>query len=203
MSKRLDSLASLVDTINVFDVGCDHGLLSIMLSKNHNVIASDITSSSVEIASKNIKEAKASVKVIQSDGLDKLDISKDSTIILAGMGCYTILKILKKNTSKLSDTLIIQANNNLDILRYELVKLGYFIDKEINLYEKRWYTIIRFKKGYKKYKKIDYIIGINKDKKYLEFLDKVYTKMYDDIPNKFIFKKIKVYLIIKKIRKYI
>ena len=137
MSKRLDSLASLVDTINVFDVGCDHGLLSIMLSKNHNVIASDITSSSVEIASKNIKEAKASVKVIQSDGLDKLDISKDSTIILAGMGCYTILKILKKNTSKLSDTLIIQANNNLDILRYELVKLGYFIDKEINLYEKK------------------------------------------------------------------
>ena len=200
---RLETLESLVDTKKVFDVGCDHGLLSIMLSKNHNVIASDITSSSVEIASKNIKEAKASVKVIQSDGLDKLDISKDSTIILAGMGCFTILKILKKDIPKLSDTLIIQANNNLDILRYELVKLGYFIDKEINLYEKRWYTIIRFKKGYKKYKKIDYIIGINKDKKYLEFLDKVYTKMYDDIPNKFIFKKIKVYLIIKKIRKYI
>ena len=39
MSKRLNALASLVDTNNVFDVGCDHGLLSIMLSNNFGFFA--------------------------------------------------------------------------------------------------------------------------------------------------------------------
>ena len=203
MSKRLDALESLVDSKKVFDVGCDHGLLSIMLSTNHEVVASDITSSSCNIAKKNISNSHANVKVIQSDGLDKLDIKKEDTVILAGMGAYTIIKILKKNISKVPDTLILQSNNNLDILRKEIIKLGYYIDDEINLYEKRWYTIIKFKKGYRKYHNIDYIIGIKPDKKYLEYLLKIYNTMYIKIPKRCIIKRIKTYSIIKKIKGYI
>ncbi len=201
MSKRLNALASLVDTNNVFDVGCDHGLLSIMLSDTHNVVASDITPSSVNIAKKNIKEANVNVEVVQSDGLDKLDIKKDDTIILAGMGTYTIMKILKNNIDKVSNTLIIQANNNLDILRRNIVKLGYYIDSEITLYENRWYTLIRFKKGHVKYRKIDYILGPNPNIDYIKFNLDIYKKMYNKIPNRYFIKKINTYLIIKTIER--
>ncbi len=198
---RLNKIASLVETKNVFDVGCDHGLLSIILSNNHNVVASDITKSSVDLALKNTKGY--NVLVIQSDGLDKLDIKNDDTVILAGMGTSTILKILLKNINKVPNNLIIQSNNDLEYLRKNICKLGYFIDKEITLYEKRWYTIIRFKKGFRKYKYIDYLLGPNPSLEYIKFNLKNFTNTYNKIPNKYFIKKLKTYLIIKKLKKLI
>lgn len=199
---RLETLESLVDTKKVFDVGCDHGLLSISLSKNHEVVASDITISSVNKTKENVKNAKAKVKVLQSDGLDELDINKEDTVILAGMGTYTILKILKNNIDKVPDTLIIQANNNHDILRKELVSLGYYIDVEKTLHINRWYVIIRFKKGHKKYTKLDYLLGPNPSKEYLDFNLKYYKNVYKKIPTRYFIKRIKLRHLIKKIKNY-
>ena len=198
--ERLELLESLVDTKKVFDVGSDHGLLAISLSKNHDVVASDISKSSIKKMEENVKKSKANVKVVLSDGLNNLDITKDSTVIIAGMGTYTILKILKNNIDKVPNTLIIQANNNHDILRREITKLGYYIDREETLYQNRWYTIIRFKKGYKKYKDIEYIVGPNPSKEYLEFNLKLYIKMLNSIPKKYIFKRLKVKRIIRKMK---
>ena len=200
--ERLELLKSLVDTKKVFDVGSDHALLAIDLSKDHEVVASDISSSSIKKMKENVSKSKASVKVIQSDGLDNLDIDKKDTVIIAGMGTYTILKILKKNISKVPDTLIIQANNNHNILRREIIKLGYFIDREETLYQNRWYTIIRFKKGHKKYKNIHYIVGPNPSKEYLKFNLKIYINMLNKIPKKYIFKRLKMKRIINKLSKY-
>ena len=200
--ERLELLKSLVDTKKVFDVGSDHGLLAISLSKDHEVVASDISKSSIKKMEENVSKSKANVKVVHSDGLDNLDIDKKDTVIIAGMGTYTILKILKKNISKVPDTLIIQANNNHDILRKEITKLGYFIDREETLYLNRWYTIIRFKKGYKKYSKIDYLVGPNPSKEYLEFNLNLYKKALNKIPKKYIFKRLKMKRIINKLSKY-
>ena len=50
ISKRLKVIASLIPQyVKVFDIGCDHGYLSIYLCKynNNKVVASDITTSSV------------------------------------------------------------------------------------------------------------------------------------------------------------
>lgn len=198
---RLETLESLVDTKKVFDVGCDHGLLSISLSKNHEVVASDITVSSVNKAKENVKKAKAKVKVLQSDGLNELDINKEDTVILAGMGTYTILKILKNNIDKVPNTLIIQANNNHDILRKEMVSLGYYIDEEKTLHINRWYVIIRFKKGSKKYTKLDYILGPNPSKEYLNFNLKYYENVLNKIPSRYFVKKIKIRRLLKEINK--
>ena len=197
--ERLELLESLVDTKKVFDVGSDHGLLAISLSKNHEVVASDISKYSVKKMEENVSKAKANVKVVHSDGLDKLDIAKKDTVIIAGMGTYTILKILKKNIDKVPNTLIIQANNNHDILRKGITKLGYFIDREETLYQNRWYTIIRFKKGYKKYSKIDYLVGPNPSKEYLDFNLNLYKKALNKIPKKYIFKRLKMKRIINKL----
>ena len=199
--ERLELLESLVDTKRVFDVGSDHGLLAINLSKDHEVVASDISTSSIEKISDNVAKAKAKVEVILSDGLDKLDIKKKDTVIIAGMGTYTILKILKNNIDKVPNTLIIQANNNHDILRREITKLGYYIDREETLYQNRWYTIIRFKKGYKKYSKIDYLVGPNPTKDYINFNLGLYSKALDKIPYKYFVKRYNVKKIIKQLKK--
>src|SRR5574344_2142526 len=180
-AKRLELLGSLVDSTNVFDVGCDHALLSIYLSTNHNVTASDISISSIKKAEDNVKKCKSNVKVVLSDGLDELNIGKNDDIVIAGMGTSTILKILKKNINKLSNTIIIQSNNNLDTLRKEMVKLGYYIDREVSININKYYVMIRFKKGYRKYKYIDYIVGINPSKEYIEYTIRRYNKMLSNI----------------------
>ena len=197
--ERLELIASLVDTYDVYDIGCDHGLLSIYLSKNHNVIASDITDASVNKTKKNVDEAKANVKVIKSDGFKELDVNKDGTAIIAGMGTYTILKIVP--SPKTPNTLIIQANNNHDILRRKLVKLGYYIDDEKYYYNNRWYVIIKFKKGNRKYSGFEYLFGINPTKDYLLFNYKIYNKMLNDIPHKYLMKRIRIKNILNKITK--
>ena len=197
---RLEILESLVDTKKVFDVGCDHGLLSISLSKNHDVVASDISDSCVKKALENVKKAKAKVEVIKSDGLNKLDINKEDSLVIAGMGAFTILKILNNDIDKVPDTLIIQANNNHDVLRRNLVKMGYFIDVEKNLYIDRWYTIIRFKRGNRKYHKLDYLLGINPDIEYVKFNLRLYDEMLKNIPNKYFIKRWKIRILITKIK---
>ena len=200
MSKRLETLRDLVDTKKVFDVGCDHGLLAIMLASNHDVVASDISVSSVNKTRENIKKANLNIEVYQSDGLEKLDINKDDSIVIAGMGTYTILKILKNSIGKIPNTLIIQTNNNYDILRREVVKLGYYIDTEKTLYLNKWYVIIRFKKGVRKYSYMDYLLGINPSKEYLEFNLKIYEKVLKKIPYRYFMKRIKTKYIINKIK---
>lgn len=202
ISKRLLTLASLVDNNSkVFDIGCDHGLLSIYLSQTHQVVATDISKSSIIKTKENIEKYNASnIEVVLTDGLDKLNISKQDTIIIAGMGTSTILKILKNNINKLPNTLIIQSNKNIEELRKEICNLGFYMDKEIIYVDKYLYVMIRFKKGKVNYSDIDYILGISNDKRYLNRLLKIYTKIYNDIPNEFIERKEKCKQIINKIK---
>ena len=207
ISKRLEAIASLVDKrVKVFDVGCDHGYLSIYLAKTNDntVVASDVTKYSVDKTIENVKNENCDIEVILSDGLDKLDISKKDTIVISGMGTSTMIKIFKKNISKLSDTLILQSNNNHYDLRKEVVKLGYYISFEKTVYENnRLYTIIKFEKGRKKYNFYDYLFGpfLINDSVYMKKQLSIYEKMYTKLPKKLIFKRIKTKFIINKIKR--
>ena len=209
LSKRLLALASLVEpSKKVFDIGCDHGLLSIYLAKDNNntVIASDITQFSVNTAIENVKKAKVSskVKVIKTDGLNNLKIKSDDIIILAGMGTHTIINILNSNITKLSDTIIIQSNNSHNVLRKKMHKLGYYIDNEMAIVDGKYYLLVKFKKGKKRYKMIDYILGpiIRKnDKIYVKSILNRYQKLDKSIPYNKILKKIKFKYIIWKIKR--
>lgn len=206
LTKRLYALASLVeDGVEVFDVGCDHGLLSIYLAQNHKVTASDITDYSVNKTKENVSKSNISnITVIKSNGLDNLEINYNSNIIIAGMGTNTILSILKNNKNKLSNTLIIQSNNSHDILRKEICSLGYYIDKELVIIDNnKLYVMIRFKKGKRKYKDIDYILGFSNNNDYFLKLLKRYQDLYNDIPHKYIFRRIKYKKIINKIKETI
>ncbi|MEE3343823.1 MAG: class I SAM-dependent methyltransferase [Bacilli bacterium] len=168
LSKRLTSIALMVDdNARVVDIGCDHGLLDIYLYKNKKnikIIASDVNDKALKNAIVNIKRAGLSDKIttIVSDGLDEIDTSDLNTIIISGMGAHTMAGILQNNFDKLKtiDTIILQSNNDIDFLREKLSNIGYYIEDEKLVKEKKFiYTIIKFKKGHKYYSKKELFFG--------------------------------------------
>ena len=72
------------------------------------------------------------------------------------MGAHTIIDILNNGKEKLNtiDTIIIQSNTKIELLRKKIVDLNFYIDDEELLEEnKKIYTIIKFKKGKIRYNK--------------------------------------------------
>ena len=152
ISKRLKAISDLVDTKSIIDVGCDHALLDIYLTlKGIKCRGTDISSNCIKLAKENLKKYNLEDKIslYVTDGVKNIDILDTDTIVVAGMGTNTILNIIKN----ISNPLILLSNNDIYKLRKEVVKLGYYIDNEISVKEgKYYYVIIRFKKGFKKYK---------------------------------------------------
>ena len=165
ISKRLKKIASLVDkNVNVVDIGCDHALLDIYLTLNNNnkCIASDLRQNIIEQAFKNIEKynLENKIKLITSDGTKNIKIPLNSTIVISGMGASTIVNILQNTDHTNIDNLVIQSNNDLELLRKKTILLNYYIFDEEVIYDKnKYYVIIKFKKGYKKYTKKELEFG--------------------------------------------
>lgn len=155
LSNRLKSLALFVDkNDSLVDIGCDHALLSIYLTKNQlckKVIASDINVNALSNAKKNIKKSNLNIETILSDGLKKIDTSFVNALIISGMGTSTISHILSdKEKLKTIDKLIIQSNNEHESLRRNLNLLGYYLKEENIIFEKdKWYVTCLFIKSKK------------------------------------------------------
>ena len=202
LSKRLEAVATLVDVgVRVIDVGCDHGYLDIYLTENNDnkCIASDINKNALEIAKKNIKKNNLEHKIETklTNGLTDIKIKENDNIVICGMGTYTILEILKTNT--LCNTLIISSNNNIDILRREVINLGYYIDSEIFIIDKgKPYIIIKFIKGIRKYSKIDILLGpvLKNNIEYKKYIINKYKNILKNISKKKIILRLKYRLII-------
>ena len=169
LSKRLETISSLVPiNSNIIDIGCDHALLDIYLYQNkisNNIIASDINSNALNNAKNNIKKNNLDsiIETRLGNGLETLnDNDNVDTIIISGMGAHTAVCILKNNKNKLKkiNTIIIQSNTKLELLRREVSKLNYMINNEIMVEDnKKTYTIIKFIKGKKKYTKKELYFG--------------------------------------------
>ena len=204
ISNRLKAIASLVDTKSIIDVGCDHALLDIYLTnKGIKCRGTDISSNCIKLAKENLKKNNLEDKIdlYVTDGLKNINVLKTDTIIVAGMGTNTILDIIKD----VSNPLILLSNNDIFKLRKEVIKLGYYIDNEISIKDgKYYYVIIKFKKGFKKYKYSDYIVGpILKEKEYYIYLYNKLLRNYNNISYKNIIKKLKEKRILNIVRKYI
>lgn len=205
--KRLQAIADLVDTKSIIDVGCDHALLCIYLTKKKiKCRGTDISDKVIKKAYENLVKYNMADKIelIVTNGIDGIDIMNTDTIVIAGMGTRTILDILKNY--RLDNQLIISSNNNLEELRRNVVKKGYYIFDEQVIYEKKhYYVIIKFKKGRKKYSKYDYIFGpISKhDREYMNYTLNKYTNILNKLSGKHLLKKIKLKCYIKQIKKLI
>ena len=194
INKRLQHIACYVDDCsNIIDVGCDHALLSIYLEKNKknlSVIASDINEGPLLQAKKNIEIYNAkNVEIKLGDGISTID-NKTDTVIISGMGATTIINILYQDKVRLKNVkkLIISPNNDFYILRKSIINLGFIIDKEEFVYDKgKFYPIMVFIKGKKKYDEISLKYGINvllnnDYKLYLKFILKSYEEIVKSVP---------------------
>ena len=184
MNSKLEVIASLVTTKSIIDVGCDHGYLDIYLTKKGiKCLATDISDKAIKCAINNFKKNNLDIDYIVTDGLNNIDIKKSDTIIISGMGTDTIINILNK---KITNDLIISSNNHLEKLRRYIVSMNYYIDKEIFIIENnKPYVIIKFKYGKKDYSDYDYILGINYDKNYLDYIKNKYINILNKIPDKY------------------
>ena len=199
LSKRLQAISEFIPSKSkVIDVGADHALLDIYLTKEKNCLclATDISEKCVWKALENIKKHQVQVKVKVADGLKGLTLN-DEIIVIAGMGTQTILKIVPNN---LTNDLIISSHHDIPLLRREMFKKGYYIFKEQAVYDKRYYVIIYFKKGRKKTN--CYVSPfLTSNKEYMRFLLKKYENIFIHTKNKK--EKLKIYLLMRKIKKFL
>lgn len=182
---RLELISSYIkDDEKVIDVGCDHAYLSILLAKrNIKSIASDLRENIINKTSQNInQEYKKYITFRVGNGITLNENEQDYIPVLAGMGTHSILEIIK--TSKyIFNKIITISNNNHDILRSEMAKLGYISRAEEIIKEKgKYYNLIVFKRGHTTYNEEELLIGINhKNIKLLKEKNELLIKKYENI----------------------
>lgn len=191
ISKRIKYIASLIDDDKVLDIGTDHALLPIYLIKNNiTKIAdgSDISNEVLNNAKKNISKYNLDgrVDLYLSDGTKSVDINKYNTLVITGMGFYTIKDILDHTLLDEIDKLIIQSNNNYEETRRYLNTIGFKIVNDNYILDKnKSYLIIKAVKGKQKLSDKEYICGIyNKDNIwYYKYIIKKYRNVLKNIPD--------------------
>lgn len=162
---RIEAIYSFIDLKDrVVDVGCDQAKLGILLAKrNQKSIASDISPKVIERASLDIRKLGLDnlIDLRVSNGLQNIKEKEADTLVLSGMGTHTILEIL--NNTKLKFNKIITISNNYhDILRDKMNELNYKVDKELIIKENnKYYNLILFTKGIKKYSQKELLLGLN------------------------------------------
>lgn len=136
---RLKSCADMVKGNGIIcDVGTDHAYLSVYLIQNDKcskVIASDIVDGPLYSAEQTVKKYNLQDKIslVKSNGLQNIDLTGVSDIIIAGMGGETILDIIKSEPflKKLDISLTLQPMTKISLLRKELYAEGFGITKEV------------------------------------------------------------------------
>lgn len=152
LKARLRAIANYIDkSDNAVDIGADHGYLGIYLVQNHlvnSIILTDIKKSALDVARRNVESSSLNIPLILTDGLNGVDTAKLNTVIISGMGTSTILQILNNPVKMQSiNKLVLQSNNDLFLLRKEVIKLGFSLIDETTVYENGfWYVVCLFEK---------------------------------------------------------
>ncbi len=211
LSDRLEVISSYIEeSDNVIDIGCDHALLDIYLAKKYNkkYIASDLRESVIKIAKENIEKYRVTdnIELRCGDGLSTIDDSIN-TIVIAGMGFQTIIKILSnKEKLKNINKLIIQSNSYPEKVRKYMIKNGYYIDDESIVLDRNiYYFVTIYKRGFKKYNNVDIEIGLlKKNQISMEYLDKEIKKnliLYKLVPMSDFIRKIELKIKLIRLKK--
>lgn len=209
LSKRLQAAADYVEFKDkTLDIGCDHGYLDIYLAlnkKNKLIIASDISDTVIKSTINNFNKFKVNqlIKTYCTNGTADIKDNYD-TIIITGLGSYTIMEIL--SNAKKVDKLIISSNNNWSLIRKDISKLGYTLHEETLVYEKKkLYSVMLFKKGKGSIPKKEIRVGKYniKNKNLYKILFDESLRIYKKIPLKELGKKVYYYKIIRDLNSYL
>lgn len=188
ISDRLKSISEFIDEKDkLIDIGCDHALLDIYLCEQYKdlkIIASDIHEGALKNAINNVDKYKMNdrIDLRLGDGLQIVNSNEIDTILISGMGFYTIKDILS-NKIKMENVkkIVVQSNTDVVKLRKFVIKLGFKIVKEKLVKDNEIiYTIIEFGKGEEKYSYDEIYFGPrileNKDELFYEYYSKKLLK---------------------------
>lgn len=158
LSKRLQAIYDMVPSGVVADVGSDHGKLIISLFDNGVIskgyaIENKVGPYNRLVKAINENHAEKGIIPMLSDGISELP-DDVNIVVIAGMGGFNVIDILKKNPRKLKnvETLIVDAHNAIPELRKQVCKMGFVIADEDIVYESGiYYEIIKFISGEAKY----------------------------------------------------
>ena len=108
LDNRLRKIAELVSGEGIAcDVGTDHAYLAAELinsGKCSKVIASDVKEGPLDAARNTVERygIQDKVELVLSDGLENVDLSGVTDVVIAGMGGETIAEIIGNSTADLS-----------------------------------------------------------------------------------------------------
>ena len=151
LPERLKKIADFIPLgSTVADIGTDHALLPVYLIKqgiSKSVIAGDLNRGPLEAAKRNVTEAGLQEQIIlrQGNGLDIISPGEADTVVIAGMGGFTIRQILEEKGRDVFGfkRFILQPMNDSHALRKWLVRNGLYMAKEDIVEEdSRLYEII-------------------------------------------------------------
>lgn len=211
LSKRLLTVASFVpDNSNLIDVGCDHALLDIYLMKNLKnikILATDINENPLKIARNNIEKynLQDKIELKQMNGIENIPSFID-TIVISGMGGILITDILKKEKLKNVKTIILAPNNEFTKVRCHLKKINFYIEKEqLIIDDKKTYLILLLKKGKRETNPYFGTLKNNNLETIYYYTNILNTnlKILKNLPRKYLFKRIKLKLESKKIKRFL
>ena len=150
LSNRLKKIIDMCEKVEtIADIASDYGYVPIYLSNNNfakNIIISDICSNSINKIKSNIKKYSTNdnFSVRQGDGLNILDYNEADIIIITGIGCDLLTRMLENINQYNFKFLILSPqtkffefkqflkNKNLNIIDEEIIednKKFYFIYK--------------------------------------------------------------------------
>ncbi|NMB09622.1 MAG: SAM-dependent methyltransferase [Tissierellia bacterium] len=190
-SLRLKLIADLVDKNSIVaDIGTDHGIVPIYLSKEKickKIIASDISEKSLNKLYEKL-ELNPQINNIDlrvGNGLNILKPFEVDTIIISGMGGNLIEEIIEESleVAKSSSVMILGANNAVEQLRRFLHLKRFIIVDEVDLYENdKYYQILKVKTGLEVYEEDIYyefgkILIEKKSKNLLKFINEEINSM--------------------------
>lgn len=175
LSKRLLTIASLVEGKIIADVGCDHGKLSeYLLEKNivKKVYVSDISKDSLEKAIKLLSSKNYEFESICTDGLnDYTGINDIDECVIAGMGGVEIINIIKSSPININSFILSPQHNIIETKEFMISK-GYDIVYDIIIKDKnKFYTVFKCVKNDSKKEYSTYQLMFGRENFVSEFSD--------------------------------
>ena len=176
LTKRLSTIASLVNYRKIADVGCDHGKLVAYLFENNLIdyaYVSDISQPSLNKAVRLLNHIKANFDYECTDGISA-NANQCDLVIISGMGGSEIIKILSKNPTQVTNYILQPQHNEIDLKKY-LIANNFCIEQDIILKDKKFYNVIKCIKCDKKQKisKYNLYFGTNKasNPDFMQYID--------------------------------
>lgn len=187
VSKRLQTIVSLIDGNCLADIGCDHGYVVVEALRQKRIqkaYACDVAAGPLRNAQKNIcsHHLEKQVTCLLMDGIKELPDDVDS-IVIAGMGASLMIDILEQGKEHLKKGMYFYfcPHKDASLLREYVSNHGFFIQKECMVEEDgHFYPIMKLVLTHIPYtltpQEIYYGVSCTRDKTYISFIQKEYDK---------------------------